>query len=165
VSGHAKTEQLQIRVSQRQKRAIQRQAAKAGLTMSEWILGKIFPSQETAFQDLVESLAGSDHPSYVFAELLELLDPLSAEELERVVAEPPRARLDPYWQNYLAATVEHASSRKGARVPEWTQAVPPLAAPVFGSPLLSVRLHLLLDSPPAFAARNLFIDASVGDRV
>jgi uncharacterized protein (DUF1778 family) len=160
-----KTEQVQIRVSPQQKRAIQRHAAKAGTTMSEWILAKVFPSPQAAFQDLVEALAASDRPSYVFAELLELLDPLSAEAFERVVAEPPRAGLDPYWQNYLAATVEHAASMKSARVPAWTRDVAPLAAPVFGSSLRSVRLHLLLDSPAPFAARNLFIDASVGARV
>jgi hypothetical protein len=133
--------------------------------MSEWVLEKLFPSHETEFQDLLDALAASDRPSYVFSELLELLEPLSAEAFERAVAEPPRVHLDPYWKNYLAATVEHAASRKSARVPEWTRGIPPLAVPVFGSSLLSLRLHLLLDSPPAFAARNLFIDASVGARV
>ena len=133
--------------------------------MSEWILGKVFPPSQTAFQHLVNALAASGQPSYVFAELLELLDPLAAEEFERAVAEPPQAELDLYWQNYLAATVEHAAAAKRARVPAWTRDVPPLAEPVFGSALLSLRMHLLLDSPPAFAARNLFIDASVGARV
>jgi uncharacterized protein (DUF1778 family) len=160
-----KTEQLQIRVSPQQKRAIQRQAAKAGETMSEWILGKVFPSARNEFQELIQALAASDRPSYVFAELLDLLDPMSPDEFEQAVADPPEARLDLYWQNYLAATIEHGAAIKGARFPDWTRDIPPLAEPVFGSTLVSLRKHLLLNAPAAFAARNLFIDANLGDRV
>src|SRR5262245_37532184 len=125
-----KSEQLQIRVSTRQKRAIQRAAAKAGMTMSEWVLAQALPSAQVAFQGLVDALAASDRPSYAFAELLELLEPMGAEEFERAVGEPPEAELDAYWQNYLAATVEHAASRKKARIPAWTRDVAPLAEPV-----------------------------------
>ena len=160
-----KTEQLQIRVSPQQKRLIQRQADRVGMTMSDWILGKVFPSPQVAFQSLVDALATSDRPSYVFAELLEFLAPLRADEFERAVSEPPQVELDRYWQNYLAATIEHAAAAKQARIPTWTRDVAPLEQPVFGSSLQSLRLHLLLESPPAFAARNLFIDASVGARV
>jgi hypothetical protein len=160
-----KTEQLQIRVSRQQKLAIQRLAERARISMSEWILDRLFPSSQVAFQSLVGALAVSNQPSYVFAELLEALDPMSADEFESAVSEAPEAQLDPYWLNYLAATVEHAAAAKHAKVPSWTRDVPPLDAPVFGSSLASLRLHLLLESPPAFAARNIFIDASVGGRV
>jgi hypothetical protein len=30
---------------------------------------------------------------------------------------------------------------------------------------MGLRLHLLLSAPPAFRRRNIFLDASVGDRV
>ena len=135
------------------------------MNLSEWILGKVFPSSQVAFQGLVEALAASSQPSYVFAELLEALDPMSADEFEGAVSEAPEVELTPYWLNYLAATVEHAAAAKSARVPSWTRDVAPLDEPVFGSSLKSLRLHLLLESPPAFAARNLFIDASLGGRV
>jgi hypothetical protein len=36
---------------------------------------------------------------------------------------------------------------------------------VFGTPIESLRLHLLTASPPAFRRRRIFIDATVGDRV
>jgi hypothetical protein len=133
--------------------------------MSEWILAKMFPPARNAFQELAHALAASDRPSYVFAELLDLLDPMSSDEFEEAVAEAPEAELDLYWQNHLAATVEHGAALKGARFPDWTRAIPPLAEPVFGSTLVSVRKHLLLHAPAAFAARNLFIDANLGDRV
>ena len=135
------------------------------MSMSAWILSRLLPTAEATFQSLVGQLGTSDEPSYAFAELLDLLAPLSAAELEAAVAEAPEAKLDPYWQNYLAATVEHAAAAKHARVPRWTREIAPLDAPVFGSSLESLRLHLLVSSPPAFARRNLFIDASVGKRV
>ena len=160
-----KTEQLQIRDSAAQKRTIKRQAQRARMSMSEWVLGELLPSAQASFQALVEEIAASAEPSYVFAELLELLDALSPDEFESAVAEAPGARLDAYWQNYLAATVEHAAALKQARIPSWTRDVAPLDEPVFGSSLESLRLHLLINSPPPFLERNIFIDASVGARV
>ena len=162
---HPKTEQLQVRISASQKLAIQEQAGKAGMSMSEWILNKLLPSSRLAFQDLVQELAASDQRSHVFAELLELLAPMNAEEYEAAVSELPEVQLDPYWQNYLAATVEQAAAEKHAKAPSWTREVAPLDKPVFGSSLESLRLHLLMNSPPAFVQRNIFIDASVGKRV
>ncbi len=160
-----KTEQLQIRVSPAQKLAIKKQAQKAHMTVSEWILNMAVPSVQTTFQNLLADLAASEKPSFVFAELLDLIGSMTADEYELAVSEPPRAHLDSYWENYLAATVEHAAAMKHAKTPSWTQDVPPLDKPAFGSPLKSLKLHLLVNSPPAFIKRNIFIDSSVGDRV
>jgi len=162
-----KAEQLQIRVSAAQKQAIREQARKAGMSMSNWVLHRIAPTApaQQEFQALLAELAGSDAPGYAFAELLDLLEPLGARELEQAVCEPPRVRLAPYWSCYLAATIEHTAAMKDAQAPAWTRDVPPLDEPAFGSTLQSVRLHLLVHSPPAFARRNIFIDATVGDRV
>jgi len=160
-----KTEQLQIRVSPAQKRAIKQQAEKAGMSMSQWILAAAIPSQQGVFRKLVEELSSSDQRSLVFAEILEVLHAMSAEEYEMAVSEAPAAPLDSYWRNYLAATLEHAAAAKNVKAPSWTRDVAPLEEPVFGSSLESLRLHLLLHSPPAFAMRNIFIDTSVGDRV
>jgi len=159
-----KTEQLQIRVSPSQKRAIRRQAEKAHMTMSEWILARVLPPPQATFHALLEDLAAAEQPGHVFAELLEWLAPLGADAFERAVAEAPSVALSPYWQNYLA-TVEHAAAMKGAKAPGWTRDIPPLAKPAFGSSLASLRLHLLVNSPAAFVQRNIFIDASVGARV
>ena len=83
----------------------------------------------------------------------------------RLDAELPAVALSPYWENYLAATIEHAAARKNVTPPAWTAKVRPLEEPVFGSTLRSLRLHLLINSPPAFCRRNIFIDSSVGGRV
>lgn len=160
-----KVEQLQIRVSARQKREIREKARRAGMSMSDWVLSQIAPSAQEQFQDLLADLACSDAPGYEFAELLDLLQPLGAHEFELAVSAPPRVPLEPYWDNYVAATVEHAAWVKHAKAPSWTKEVPALDEPAFGSSLKSVRWYLLTHSPPAFSQRNIFIDATVGDRV
>jgi uncharacterized protein (DUF1778 family) len=160
-----KDSQLQIRVTEAQKRALRRRAARAGMSLSEWLLSRALPPAEQRFRELVAELATSDEPGFAFAELLDWLATLSARDFETATADVPDEPLSDYWANQLAATLEHAAAQKGALPPAWTREIPPLAEPVFGSELANLRLHLLLDAPPAFAARNLFIDTSVGGRV
>jgi hypothetical protein len=133
--------------------------------MSDWVLNKVLPPVQVKFQDLVEELSSSPTPSLVFAELLELIASLCAEEYRLAVSEPPQVQLDSYWENYVAATIELAAAMKNVQTPSWTRDLPPLEEPVFGSALQSLRLHLLTHSPPPFTRRNIFIDSSVGDRV
>lgn len=165
MSEDRKTEQLQIRVSPSEKAAIRRAAKHSGMRMSDWVLSKVLSIRQERFQQLVNELSDTEKPSYIIAELNEMLSVLPREELQRVVSEGPPARLTSYWKNYVAAMVEHAATRKNARVPMWIEEVQPLEEPIFGSSLDSLRLHLLTNSPPAFRRRNIFIDSSVGDRV
>ncbi len=160
-----KTETLQIRVRPSQKLAIRRQAKRAGLSMSDWILARLVPSARSTLDTLLQDLAVSDAPGTVFAELLDRIDAMSPAEFQTAVEDPPSVSLDPYWSNYVAATLEQAAMAKGVPGPAWTRDVPPLDEPVFGSAAQSLRLYLLTHSPPAFARRNLFVDASVGARV
>jgi len=158
-----KTSQLQIRVSDREKAAIQRAARRAGLDVSKWVLGRLLPDAGARFQEALAVLATSPEPRYAVAELSDLLAGLSPTELRAAVSEPPRARLDPYWLNYTAAMVETATQQQGMS-PAWTAEVTPLEHPVFGSDLESLRLYLLANALPAFRRRNIFVDATVGDR-
>lgn len=160
-----KSLQLQIRVSPAQKIAIKRQAEEARMSMSDWVLSKLLPPQQMQFQELVAELAGSDTPSYVFAELLEMLGGLSANEYDHAISQAPQVTLDAYWAGYLASTIEHTAALKNTQPPAWTRDVPALDEPAFGSSLQSVRWYLLTHSPPAFSQRNIFISANVGDRV
>jgi uncharacterized protein (DUF1778 family) len=163
--GSRKTGQLQIRVSQREKALLRRRARAAGMTMSEWVLSRVLPPLGERFQELVAELTRAERPGFVLAELGDFLARLSAPELALAVAEPPRVALSPYWKAYLAATLEWLAARSGAEPPAWTRDVGALAAPVFGSSLQSLRLHLLTHAPPPFRRRNLFVDASAGERV
>jgi hypothetical protein len=101
--------------------------------------------------------------AYVLADLNDLLAGASRDQIERLSA----PSIDnPYLENYVAAMVEHAIHLKGGiRPPLWTAQVAPLSRPVFAVPWMSLRAHLLLESPVAFRRRNIFIDSSVGDRV
>ena len=59
---------------------------------------------------------------------------------------------------YLAATAEELARARKFSVPLWTaEAARKLQRPWFASPLAALRTVLLLESPPAFRSRNLFI--------
>jgi uncharacterized protein (DUF1778 family) len=165
VKRQGKTDQLQVRLTPAQKRAIKAQAERNHMSLSDWVLSRALPSARSHFEELVSDLSTSEKPSYAFAELLDLLARLTTSEFRTAVADLPAVVLSPYWQNYLAATVEQAAVQKKLTPPEWTSKIQPLEEPVFGSTLRSLREHLLFNAPPAFRRRNIFIDASVGARV
>ena len=75
------------------------------------------------------------------------------------------AGLTPYLRNYVAAMVELAAHQRDVFPPAWVRDVEPLEAPHFATPLAGLRLHLLRTAPVPFKRRNIFIDASIGDRV
>jgi len=163
VSDSAKSAQLQIRISPAEKAAIQRAARRAGMDMSAYILARVLPALPRRFQDLTEACRDRQGARFALAELNSWLAGLGAGELREAVAAPPPA-LTPYLANYVAAMVEYACAQHGVVPPVWTRAVAPLAEPVFGSALMSLRLYLLTHSPAPFRRRNIFIDATVGDR-
>ena len=160
-----KTSQLQIRVSPAQKAAIRRNANRAGMGMSDWVLTQLLPEGREAFQEIVSELAASEETKYPLAELNDLLTLLTPDEYRRAVRDRPEARLTPECENYIAAMVEEAAAKKGAKPPAWTRDVPPLDKPLFGSSVPALRLHLMVNSPPPFHRRNIFVDSSLGDRV
>lgn len=120
---------------------------------------------KSQFRALVAALVGDVRRSYVFADLLDLLGSVTKEQFAVVASELPRAELDAYALNYLAAMVEQVAASLEVAPPPWVASIPPLSQPVFGSELDSLRLHLLLASPPPFCSRNIFIDSAVGGRV
>ena len=160
----AKSDQLQIRVPPAEKAAIQRAARRAGLDMSAYVLARVLPAAARRFQDLTEACRDPQGARFALAELNSWLTCLTAGELQEAVLSPP-AELTPQLANYVAAMVEYACGRQGVAPPAWTHAIAPLTEPLFGSTLMSLRLHLLSHSPPPFRRRNIFIDASLGSRV
>jgi uncharacterized protein (DUF1778 family) len=162
----SKDQQLQIRVTPAEKAAIKVAAARAGMDMSAWMLARVLPPARATFQQLVAALAETDDERrYGLADLNDFLTSAAPRELEQAVADPPAVQLDPYVSNYVAAMVETAATRAGMPPPAWTAKIAGLETPVFGTLLDGLRLHLLLYSPPAFRRRNIFIDATIGDRV
>jgi len=162
----AKDQQLQIRVTAAEKTAIQRAATRAGLDVSRWVLNRLLPPHCRRFQELTAALEASHADRrYVLAELNDFVTALGAREFLAATGEAPPLALEPYVANYAAAMVETAANKKGVAAPAWAARIAPLAEPVFGADLASLRLHLLTASPPAFRRRRIFIDATVGDRV
>jgi hypothetical protein len=59
---------------------------------------------------------------------------------------------------YLAATAEELARRYSLPSPSWTGGEERLLhSPWFASSLAALRAVLLLESPPSFRARNLFV--------
>jgi len=161
----AKNAQLQIRVTDAQKSAIQHAAERAGMDMSTYVLNRLLPPAQSQFADRVAACVRNDTTRHALAELNSFLSALSPLELRDAVATAPAAKLSPYLANTIAAMVELGCALNNIPVPTWTREVPPLAEPVFGTNLLSLRLYLLTHSPAPFRRRNIFVDSSLGDRV
>jgi uncharacterized protein (DUF1778 family) len=160
-----KTQRIQIRISASDKSTLQRRARAEGMGLSEYVLSRALPPAKSHFGEILKSLRNARDRRFALAQLNDFLTELDADEWKGAVASAPPPDLDPVTANRVAAMVEHAAVRGGRPVPDWTWDVPPLESPVFASNLKSLRAHLLRVSPVAFRRRNLFVDASIGDRV
>jgi len=165
VSTAAKTCQMQIRVSARQKAAIRTAAKRAGMDMSAYVLSRVLSVPAAEFRKCIEACRCAAAPAFALAELNSLLSCLTASELTDAIAAPPTVTLTPFMANYVAAMIESACEKRGIPVPGWTRAIVPLLEPAFGSALQSLRLHLLTHSPPPFRRRNIFIDSSLDKQI
>ncbi len=161
----SKSLQIQIRVSPQEKAAIIRYTKAANMGISQWVLSKALPSSQQAFQGLLGQLKSASNPKYILAQIHDMFNATSADEFECMVAQSPSVILSDYLANYVAAMIEYTAAQKGRKSPSWAAQVPPLEIPVFGSDLKSLQLYLLTHSPPPFRRRNIFIDATVGQRV
>lgn len=161
-----KTEQLQIRVSPGQKRHIESHARAAGKNVSEWVLDSLLGVQGRHFEAIIRALSVTrqEDERTLLAALHDLLEELARAQFESALP-CPQVELPPRLMNIVAAMIEQAAQRKAVDPPAWTSHIRPLQEPVFASRLESLRLHLLINAPVAFRRRNLFVDASIGDRV
>lgn len=161
-----KSKYLQIRVSPGEKAEVERLARREGQDVSSYVRSRVLPDPSRPFRKLIERLGseGAEY-RYVIAEVNDWLTGLRPDQFREAVADAPVGGLTPFFQNYLAAMVEQGARDKGVAPPGWTARVRPLDVPWFATELVSVRLHLLKESPVPFKRRNLFVDATVGDRV
>lgn len=161
----SKSQQLQIRVTPRQKAALKRLARAAELDVSAYVLSRALPPAGLGFAAILARLDDDEDRRYTLAELNDFLAALGSAELRDAVAHADLRKLSPFLRNYVAAMVEQASHQKRVPPPSWTTEVEPLALPYFATPLTSLRPHLLRASPVPFKRRNIFVDSTVGDRV
>jgi len=161
----AKSQQLQVRVSPAQKAALKRHARLAGLDVSTYVLSRALPVAGAQVADVLHRLAGDDGHRFALAELNDLLAALPPAAFMEAVEHVNLRGLSPFRQNYVSAMVEHAAHLKSAPAPTWVHEIDPLESPYFAVPFPRLRVHLLRSAPVAFKRRNLFVDATVGDRV
>lgn len=160
-----KTEQVQIRVTAAEKKALKRLAREAGQDVSSYVLSRALAETRLRFQELIATLADDRDRRFVLAELNDLLANLSPAELSEAIRDVNLLHLSPYQRNYVAAMVEQAAHQKKIPAPEWLSDIEPLTEPHFAAPLANLRLHLLRSSPVPFRRRNIFVDSGVGDRI
>lgn len=161
----AKSAQLQIRVTAAEKAALKRAARRAGVDVSRYVLSRVLPQARSRLGEILTALRRGEDPRFVLAELNDLLSGLAPAAFTDVVADLDVQPLSPFLRNYVSAMVEQAASQKGQVPPAWVRDVDPLDDPYFAVPFVRLRPHLLRAAPAAFKRRNLFIDATVGDRV
>lgn len=163
-----KDSQLQIRISKELKAALQAAASSEGKELSAWILGQLTPAYIRRWCTLCDSLAectSIQSATFPLASVSDLISKISSAELSHLLRFPPSVKLAPEVLAYLASMLEHAAYDKKTEIPQWVSQVPPLESPIFGSSLISLREHLLINSPAAYKKRNIFIDSPVGGRV
>jgi uncharacterized protein (DUF1778 family) len=160
-----KSEYLQIRVTPRQKSELKRRAHREGRDVSSYVLTRALPPLQDRFAEILRNLSSDESPRFALAELNDFLTVLVPMELPEAAGAPELDDLSPFLRNYVAAMVEVAAGRLRIPPPSWTASVEALDRPWFATPLQGLRLHLLASAPIPFRRRNLFVDATVGDRI
>jgi hypothetical protein len=160
-----RSEQLQIRVTPREKATLQRLARAAGQSVSTYILARALPPGRNRFTGLIGALRDDANRRLALAELNDFLSSLAPAEFADVTDPADLSGLSPLVQNYVAAMVEQAAYTKEISAPVWTRDIAPLDEPYFATPLKHLRPYLLRATPVAFKRRNIFTDASIGSRV
>ena len=80
--------------------------------MSDWVLSKVLPRRQAAFEAKIQAISKAEQPRYAVADLNEMLTALTPTEFDLAVSEPPRTKLSLYWENYVAAMVETAGRKE-----------------------------------------------------
>lgn len=160
-----RSQQIQIRVTPREKAALKRLARRAGQSLSSYILLRALPSHLATFGQILRVLRKDEERRFALAELNDFLARLAPVQFAEAVQYADLRTLSPLAQNYVAAMVEQAARQKAVEPPSWTREVVPLDEPFFATSLRGLRSYLLRAAPVAFKRRNIFVDASVGDRV
>jgi len=141
------------------------QAQCAGMEMSSWVKKQLFSKDKRTYLDILKHVIPGENNKEGFALFHDFLNNITPTLLADVVVDLPERLRDTLSGNYMAAMVEVACHIKGVIPPLWVQKYKGLMTPYFSSTLPSLRMYLMQSSPPPFRRRNIFIDASIGDRV
>ncbi|MFH1022346.1 MAG: hypothetical protein V1809_03055 [Planctomycetota bacterium] len=118
-------------------------------------------------RDLAQRVAGGDGLPVALGDFL---DAFYRQPAPVLLAEEPeilrgRVKDGEIFDAYLAAIAERLARQSGFDVPSWVfGGARHLHRPVFGTESAVMRATLLLESPPEFRSRNIFVTANVLDR-
>lgn len=128
-----KNSQLQIRISDAQKHAIQQAASASHMDVSNWVLSKLFKSPKVRFiekiNELVAVASWVSERKFVLADLANFLQGLSSSELQEVFQAQWSIQLDPLLSNYVAAMLELCAHRAQIDAAHWLSQIEPLEKP------------------------------------
>jgi hypothetical protein len=162
----AKDTHLQIRLSKAQKALIFKSAKTCGKDVSKWVLEKILLDKRKEFFEICKRLSVNiKNRSFSFAELSDFLFQLSKHDFSETLSYRPDISMSDENWNIISAMIENIAHKNNFPCPSWVRDVPPLENPLFATELTSLKTYLLINAPIAFRKRNIFVDASVGDRV
>jgi len=129
-------------------------------------LHRLLPECADELQAMIDTLGHKPSArAHVLAELHDFLVTQDTAQLDQAFNTLVVSALEPFESNYVAAMIETACSNRKIPPPPWLGSVTPLADPWFATTLKSLRVHLLISSPPPFRRRNLYIDSTLGARV
>lgn len=97
--------------------------------------------------------------------LFDWVDAFRCDHDPQRIAEPPINRLDARLRALIAAMVETLCDEAGMAHPPWCAGVPALVRPWFVAGLENVKAMALVESPIHFRKRNVFVLASILERV
>lgn len=136
------------------------------MDVSAYVLARALPREAARLTAILQVLTRDDaERRFALADFNDVLTNLSAARFADVTGTLRVDSLSPLLQNYVTAMVEHAAAQKRTTPPTWVREVVPLDFPYFAVSFPGLRPYLLRAAPVAFKRRNLFIDATIGDRV
>ena len=124
------------------------------------------PTPRSLSQLAILAAGGADF-SYLLGDFLDAFyrQPTAAALETEPVSLADRHEKGAAWDAFLAATAQTLAARQGWRAPAWVFGTNRyLSRPFFPVAAASFRATLLLESPPEFRARNLFVTANALSR-
>ena len=160
-----KTDYIQIRINKKEKAKFVKLAELDNMSLSNWILNKLkIDISPVEIKIIYGQIAIASDSSYALAFLNDSLMKVPKHTWSDLVSIKPE---NLNFENlcYVASMIEHAAEIRELNTPLWVNDIGALQTPYFVSTFKNLRLYLLINSPVSFRKRNIFIDASIGDRV
>lgn len=124
-------------------------------------------STPRSLRQLAELTAGGGEFSYLLGDFLDAFyrEPTPGALIAEPIPLAGRHGRGETWDAFLAAVAQSLAARQGWPAPAWAfVATRYLSRPFFPVAAASLRATLLLESPPEFRARNLFVTANALSR-